>query len=73
MANIIGERIPKHLLKLAARLDREIAALVKGDDPNTMFDKDQLKELGILGRKKYLAELRETRQKLGQPDDGSEE
>ena len=73
MANTIGERIPKHLLKLAARLDREIAALVKGDDPNTVFDKDQLKELGILGRKKYLAELRETRHSLGQPDDGSEE
>ena len=73
MGNTIGERIPKHLVKLAARLDREIAALVKGDDPNTVFDKDQLKELGILGREKYLAYLQRTRHSLGQPDDGSEE
>ena len=68
-----AERIPPHELKLAQMLDRQIKALETGSDPKSVFDKGQLRELETLGSEEYLAYLKTTRQRLGQPDGLSEE
>lgn len=64
----IPERIPSHELKLAQMLDRQIKALETGSDTKSVFNKGQLRELETLGSEEYLAYLKATRQKLGQPD-----
>ncbi len=68
-----AERIPQHKLGLAQMLDDQIKVLESGSDTNPVFDNDELVELQTLGKEKYLAYLKRTRQQLGQPDSLSEE
>ena len=73
MGNRIEERIPAHKMGLARLLDKQIEVLETGGDLKSVFDPDELRELGTGDHAEYLAELKEMRYKLGQPDDGSEE
>ena len=63
-----AERIPPHKLELAQMLDDQIKTLESGDKIQSVFDNDELVELQTLGKEKYLAYLKRTRQQLGQPD-----
>ena len=69
----IPENIPPHLHKLAERLDIQIKSLESRGTLQAVFDKDEQRELQILGYEDYLAYLKRTRQELGQPDGLSEE
>ena len=60
-------------LRIAQKLDRQIATLESGSDLGPVFDKGELRELQLLGQEDYLAYLKRTRLSLGQPESLSEE
>ena len=51
----IPENIPPHLHKLAERLDIQIKSLESRGTLQAVFDKDEQRELQILGYEDYLA------------------
>lgn len=69
----VEEKIPAHKIGLAKMLDQQILILEQGGNLDSVFDKDEQKEIKILGNADYLAYLKRTRQQLGQPDSPSEE
>ena len=55
---------------IAQKLDREIEALEKGEDVNSVFNTDQLMILNGMGQASYLAHLKRVRLSLEMGDFG---
>lgn len=65
----IQERIPPHKIGLAKLLDEQIKVLEQNGDRESVFDKNELRQLEILGYAEYLADLKRMRHNIGQPED----